>query len=73
MKKVGIAMDAYKLPFFEKRLTEAGYKFTLITDPAEIITEPGDGIHVLSVECNDPMELESLVYAANKEAKDSRK
>lgn len=63
MKKAGIAIDAWKLPIFERRLTDAGFVFrncgTLVTDTLLVQVD---------VEDDQQQRLAQVVLAANKEA-----
>lgn len=60
-KIAGIAMDAWKLPIFERHLNEAGYA---IKNCGALI---GDTL-LLQVETDDVKALEIVVRAANAEA-----
>ena len=59
--KAAIAIDAWKLPIFERRLKQAGYTFTnrggLTADTL-----------VLTVDTENMGALAAVVYAANNEA-----
>lgn len=59
--KIGIAIDRYKLPVFNKHLTDDGYTYTT-----------GDGVTadtmMLYVEADSVAGLEGTIRAANKEA-----
>jgi len=66
MKKAGIVIDAWKAPFFEKRLTEAGYSFEMAGNIHD------DKTKVLTVVTDDMPALGAVVKAANDEARRSR-
>lgn len=56
----GIVIDNWKLPIFERRLTQAGYSFTKHKFTDDSMT--------LKVEFSDLAALKSTVEAANAEA-----
>lgn len=64
--KAGIAIDAWKLPIFERHLTGAGYSFTsgagVTADTLMLYVETARGVSELAV----------VVKAANDEAARSR-
>lgn len=60
--KAGIAIDAWKLPIFERHLLQAGYAFKNTGALAD------DGTLLLTVETENPGALEGVVRAANTEA-----
>ncbi len=64
MPKAGIAIDAWKLPIYERHLTHAGYAYT------NRGSVPGFPPHtlVLTVEAQDLIALDAVVRAANSEA-----
>ena len=64
--KVGIAIDPWKLPIFERRLSQAGYKYEVAGDPAGAFL-------TISVETTNPMALGNVVEAANLEARKTGK
>lgn len=59
---VGIAIDAWKLTIFHRRLTEGGYTYT---------QHPGvsPDTLLLKVAADSPVSLHNLVVAASQEAK----
>lgn len=61
MKRAAIAIDKWKLPIFERHLTQAGYVY-----------RKGDGVTfdtaLLFVSTENPVALEAVVRAANAEA-----
>jgi hypothetical protein len=59
--KAGIAIDAWKLPIFERHLTQSGYAFT----NAGPLT---NGTLFLSVETTNAEALLEVIKAANTEA-----
>jgi len=59
--KAGIAIDTWKLPIFERHLTQAGYAFT----KAGELTK---GCTILTVSTNNAEALLGVVKAANSEA-----
>ncbi len=59
--KAGIAIDAWKLPIFERHLTQAGYTFT---NAGEL----NKGILILTVTTSNVDALQEVVKAANTEA-----
>lgn len=61
MKKAAIAVDHWKLPIFERHLTEAGYVY----ERGEGFTE---GTLTLYVQTTDLKLLEKVVRTANAEA-----
>jgi len=64
--KAAIAIDAWKLPIFERHLTKAGYTYQSIGP----IT---DGTLMLSVTTDNGQALAQVVLAANIEAKKTGK
>lgn len=64
MLKVGICIDDWKLPIFERKLLNHGYQY----EKAGALTE--DTL-VLVVMTNSVKELEAVVRAANLEAAES--
>jgi hypothetical protein len=64
MKKVGIVLDDWKLPIFERRLLEAGFSWI----KAGALTQ---GTVVLTVDTPDVSALQGVVTAANAEAAQS--
>ncbi len=65
MLKICVAIDAYKLAIFKRRLAEAGYAF-----------EEGPGLTIetlhLYVRATSVIALEKIVRAANEEARKTR-
>ena len=59
--KAAIAIDPWKLPIFERRLSQAGYAFK----NAGLLT---DGCLILKVDTENGEALMSVVKAANTEA-----
>lgn len=59
--KAGIAIDAWKLPIFERRLKQAGYSF----ENAGALTA---GCLILTVITDNAVALGEVVKAANSEA-----
>jgi hypothetical protein len=59
--KSGIAIDDWKLPIFERHLTQAGYAF-------ENLGELTKGILLLTIETDNQTALAGVVVAANEEA-----
>lgn len=60
--KIGIAIDDWKLPIFERHLKQAGYAFTNAGKVAA-------GAIALTVETENPTALAHIVKAANDEAR----
>lgn len=58
MKKIGIAIDRWKLKIFKKHLKEAGFQF-------EINPGISPGTLLLTVETDDIAHLHSTVQATN--------
>lgn len=63
--KVGIAVDAWKLPVFEKWLNKDGYAFE-IRGPLYL---DRDDVLVITVETSNHGILETIIKLANDEAK----
>lgn len=61
MMKAGIAIDDWKLPIFERHLSQAGYQFK---NAGRLTT----GTLLLQVETTNPEALAGVVAAANTEA-----
>jgi hypothetical protein len=61
MKTAAIAIDAWKLPIFERRLTQAGYSFT---NAGTLVP----GTLILSVSTENLDALAEVVQAASAEA-----
>ena len=63
MTIAAIAIDDWKIPTFEKRLTEAGYEYT---------KKKGTGIYdkctFLNVKSDDMVKLHEVIKKANSEA-----
>ncbi len=59
--KAGIAIDTWKLPIFERHLTQAGYSFT----NSGILTK---GVTLLKVTTENAIALQEVLKAANDEA-----
>lgn len=59
--KAGIAIDPWKLPIFERHLTQAGYAFV----NAGLLTQ---GALILTVETENRDALQRVIQAANDEA-----
>ena len=53
--KVGIMIESWELPIFEKRLTDAGYEYE--------VSELEDGIKFIKVETGKVGQLKALVMA----------
>lgn len=60
--RAGIALDDWKLPIFERHLSQAGYAY-------EVDAGPTPDTRFMYVETDDPMALGRVVLAANDEAK----
>lgn len=63
--KAGIAIDAWKLPIFERRLSQSGYVWTNCGAPTESTL-------LLRVETNNLEALAVVIKAANDEAARTR-
>jgi len=61
MMKAGIAIDTWKLPIFERHLTQAGYSFE---NQGQLMKE----VKVLSVTTDNVDALQVVIKAANTEA-----
>lgn len=61
MSKAAIAIDDWKLPIFERRLTQSGYAFTNVG----VLVK---GVLVLQVETDNVEALAVVIKAANDEA-----
>lgn len=59
--KAGIVIDAWKLPIFERHLTQSGYSFT---NAGPLVA----GTLFLSVETTNAEALQEVLKAANTEA-----
>lgn len=59
-KRVGIAIDPWKLPIFERHLKQSGYQFEK--------AKAGDDMLVLKVETENVPALAIVIKAANSEA-----
>lgn len=60
VKRVGIAIDPWKLPIFERHLEQSGYQFQK--------AKAGDDMLVLKVETENVEALAIVIKAANSEA-----
>ena len=65
MSTAGIAIDAWKLPIFERHLTQSGYAFE---NKGKLL----EGTLLLMVETENLVALREVVTAANKEAARTR-
>lgn len=65
MKSVGIAIDAWKRPIFDKHLEDAGHK-------CEWKPLPG-GVLLAKIEVQFASDIQSVINAADLEAKQLRK
>ena len=63
--KVGIMVDDWKLPIFEKRLKEEGIEY-------ENMGSPESGVILLTLEHDDPLSLSPLMEEMNNAARRSK-
>jgi hypothetical protein len=67
MRKIGIAIDPWKLAIFDRWLTQSGYEYANVVLPAPKAGDPE--LVFLTVRTKDVPALGEVVRAANNESK----